>query len=348
MQLFVQIFWEHIYQMSTKLLKSRISFISNYFLAYFASSLLLVYLPRSYAGYAELSPGLDIEVEVDSRNKKRFQNLFHKSVLRPLTNGEPVKIEVAKPITSNRFFRSKYCYQIGEYLLSGSINLPTWCNQNYGPLSNIRFNPHALIVPITVKLDRDYTSNAFNLLENVIRAKSIGILKHDKYKLGQLSDSSFQRGNDLMLGIVNEKLNKMQLYKLDGFDTEITEEFDSKFTNVKSNDYEIRIELFGSNGRSVAGVNVTRNGYNCKNFIKCISKNSYHLEFTSLDYAPKLLRHQTWGLITNDIFPPYYLSFNQQTGFKKIFLSRSFLLVLDLDTATRQGLKGVRINVYGS
>ena len=321
---------------------------TKYLLANFAVSLLLTFGPSSYAGYAELGPSMDIQLEVDSENKKRFYNIYNKSIIRPLKDGEPVKIDVAKPITSEEFFRSKYCYQIGEYLLSGSINLPTWCNQNYGPLRNIRFNPYALIVPITVKLDRDYTSNAFYLLESVVRAQSIGTLRHAKYSLAQLSDYSFRAGNDLMLGIVNKKLDKMQLFKLDGFDTKIDQKFDSDFTNIKSKDYEVRIELYGANGISLAGVNVTRNGYTCKNHPKCILGNSHHLEFTSLDYAPKLLRHQKWGLITNDIFPPYYLSFVPENGFQKIFLSRSFLLILDLDAVTRQGLRGVRVNIVSS
>ena len=339
----------HICQMLIKYMRFRIKNITNCLLFAFSTSLVLfVSTQNTYAGYAELDPGLDIMLEVDLKNKKRFYNFYNKSILLPLINGDPVKVEVATPITPEQFFRSRYCYQLGEYLLSGSINLPTWCNKNYGPLRGIRFNPYALIVPITVKLDRDYTANAFNLLENQIRAKSIGTIKHAKYNLSQLSDYSFRNGSDLMLGIVNQKLNKMQLFRLDGFDTKIENDFDSSFTNIQRKDYEIRIELVGANGRSLAGVNVTRNGFTCKNHHRCISKDSHHLEFTSLDYAPKLLRHQRWGLITNDILPPYYLSVIEEGGFHKIFLSRSFLLILDLDSNIRQGLKGVRVNVVSS
>ena len=345
MQRFAQTFSMHIYRMLIKSLKAKIINKFTFFVACCVVSILLSFLPSSFAGYREIEPGLDIEKDINWKNKKRLYNLFNKSVLRPLTNGEPITIEVGKILTADGFFRSKYCYQIGDYILSGSINLPTWCNQNYGPLRKIRLNPNALIVPVTVKLDHHYSSNAFNLLENQLRARTIGTLRHAKYSLGQLSDYSFRVESDLMLGVVNEKMNKMQLYQLDGFDTQIDDKFDSEFTNIKSKDHEIRIDLLGPNGRSKAGLNVTRNGYSCKNHFKCISKISYHLEFTALDYSPKLLRHETWGLITNSIFPPYYLFFNEENGFKKIFLSRSFLLVLDLDFETRHNILGVNVNI---
>ena len=338
-----------IYQMSIKFLKARISSSISCVLTTYAASLLLLLLstPSSYAGYAELDPGTEIEIDVNAKNKNRFYNLYNKSVIRPLNNGEPVIIDVAKPITANHFFRSRYCDQIGKYC-QWLHKSATWCNKNYGPLRSIRFNPYALIVPITVRLDRDYASNAFYLLENVIKAKSVGTLKHAKYRLSQLSDYSFRVGTDLMLGIVNEKLNKMQLYKLDGFDSRIDPSFDSNFTNVRVNEYEIRIDLYGVSGRSLAGVNISRSGFSCANHAKCISDNSHHLEFASLDYAPKLFRHKKWGLITNDIFPPYYLSFLEEDGFQKIFLSRSFLLILDLDSSTMKRLKGVGVNVVSS
>ena len=84
-----------------------------------------------------------------------------------------------------------------------------------------------------------------------MRAQNVGTLRHAKYSL----DSSrlfLRAGNDLMLGIVNKKLDKMQLFKLDGFDTKIDQKFDSDFTNIKSKDYEVRIELYGANGISLA------------------------------------------------------------------------------------------------
>ena len=50
----------------------------------------------------------------------------------------------------------------------------------------------------------------------------------------------------------------MQLFRLDGFDTKIENDFDSSFTNIQREDYEIRIELVGPNGRSLAGVNASK------------------------------------------------------------------------------------------
>ena len=92
----------HIYQMSIKFLKARISSSISCVLTTYAASLYYC-APSSYAGYAELDPGTEIEIEVDAKNKNRFYNLYNKSVIRPLNNGEPVIIDVAKPITANHF-----------------------------------------------------------------------------------------------------------------------------------------------------------------------------------------------------------------------------------------------------
>ena len=121
MQQFKQIFWEHICRMLNKYISSSRRHKIKYLVANLAASLLLASAPSSYAGYAELGPSMDIQLEVDSENKKRFYNIYNKSIIRPLKDGEPVKIDVAKPITSEEFFRSQYCYQIGEYLLSSPI-----------------------------------------------------------------------------------------------------------------------------------------------------------------------------------------------------------------------------------
>ena len=60
---------------------------TKYLLANFAVSLLLTFGPSSYAGYAELGPSMDIQLEVDSENKKRFYNIYNKSIIRPLKMG---------------------------------------------------------------------------------------------------------------------------------------------------------------------------------------------------------------------------------------------------------------------
>ena len=95
-------------------------------------------------------------------------------------------------------------------------------------------------------------------------------------------------------------------------------------------------------GKHLGGLNIRRNGIDCNGQANCIKKNLKHLEFVSNDYAPKLINSQRWGPITTKITPPYFL-LEEQGAWKAIYLSRNFLMVLDLEGSIRNSLRGIRI-----
>ena len=295
------------------------------------------------SGYGWIDESLEIETSINNENRNNFYQLYYDSIISPLRSGEVIKFNVGRFMNADRFFRSDYCYQIGEYVLSGSINLPTWCNRFSGPLSDTKYSPSVLIVPITVSLEHNFVKEMFYLLEDSLsNVDSIGVVKHRKYDINQLVDSSFSTSYDQLIGIVDEKLTRMQLFRVNGASKTKSSKFSNEFKNYSATEGFIHITAIGDMGKHLGGLNIRRNGIDCIGHANCIKKNLKHLEFVSNDYAPKLMNSKRWGPITTKITPPYFLM-EEQGAWKAIYLSRNFLMVLDLEGSIRNSLRGIRI-----
>ena len=84
----------------------------------------------------EIEDDFSIGESINRMNRERFSDIYKSEVILPLIYGEPIKTpKIGRVLTMNNFFRSPYCFQLGEFSHSGSVNKPTWCNRKNGPFS---------------------------------------------------------------------------------------------------------------------------------------------------------------------------------------------------------------------
>ena len=101
-----------------------------------------------------------------------------------------------------------------------------------------------LIVPITVSLEHNFVKEMFYLLEDTLsNVDSIGVVKYRKYDINQLVDSSFSTSYDQLIGIVDEKLTRMQLFRVNGASKTKSSKFSNEFKNYSATEGFIQLQL---------------------------------------------------------------------------------------------------------
>ena len=75
---------------------------------------------------------------------------------------------------------------------------------------------------------------------------------------------------------------------------------------------------------------------------KLIQKNIHLIEYLHRNHSPEIIYDKNWGLITDELSPPHSL-IKDYGSLQKIFLSRNFYLMIDIDENQLKKLS--RINV---
>ena len=286
--------------------------------------------------------------KINKLNRQRFSDIYKSEIIMPLIYGEPIKTpKIGQILTINNFFRSPYCFQLGEHAHSGSVNKPTWCNRNYGPFSRIKNYQSAIILPLLVELDKEYIKNSLQVLTR-INARPLGIIRYNKYNLSDLAGSEFNPNRDEMLSLVNEKRNRMFLYQIDDVNaySQLDEEFD--ISNISRSISKVNIDLINTAGEVFKSYSVNNQGKrSCKSHTRCTQEELKIFDFDVNNFAPSM--NTRTGM--KSTYPKTYSSaqngislYARNGGITSIYFAKTFFVLLDLPPESRNDLS--RIEIY--
>ena len=89
--------------------------------------------------------------------------------------------------------------------------------------------------------------------------------------------------------------------------------------------------MINKNGQVNGGITFGENKKHCLNHSKnCFLKNIHLIEYHYKSDAPQITLDKNWGYITGELFPPYTL-LEDNGSVQKIFLSRNYYLLIDLN-----------------
>lgn len=295
----------------------------------------------------EIEEDFSIGESINRLNRERFSDIYKSEVIMPLIYGEPIKTpKIGRVLTMNNFFRSPYCFQLGEFSHSGSVNKPTWCNRKNGPFSKIKNHQSAIILPIVVELDRKYIQNTLQVLER-INAKPLGIIRYNKYDLNDLAGSDFNYTRDEMLSLVNEKRNRMLLYQID--DIKAYNQPDKRFdlSNISRSRSKVNIDLKNSSDEVFKTYTISDIGkVLCKSNAGCMQGEIKIFEFNVNNYAPKVNKNlginSTYAQ-TNNFTQNGIGLFSKSGGITSIYFAKTFFMLLDLTPESKRNLRKIEI-----
>ena len=113
------------------------------------------------------------------------------------------------------------------------------------------------------------------------------------------------------------------------------------FSKVSS--YDLAIDLINKKGQIDGGVSFSENKKSCTNQSKnCLYNNNNLIEYLHRNHSPEIINDKNWGLITDELSPPHSL-IKDYGSLQKVFLSRNFYLMIDIDENQLKKLS--RVNV---
>ncbi len=289
----------------------------------------------------EINFGDSIGVNQNIQNLKNRKQIYEKEIIEKVKRGGAVESKMGKAIFGlNSFFREDYCREIGEYSIIGTVPYPTWCNRDSGPFSQVNYPNSVIIIPLTIELKSGFKENLIDTLTNGLEADYIGVIKGYNHKPEKLTGPDFKFGQDQLLGIVNHSRKLMLLYEIN--DAGIYRNNPLKnFSKVSS--YDLAIDLINKKGQIDGGVSFSENKKSCTNHSKnCLYNNIHLIEYLHRNHSPEIINDKNWGLITDELYPPHSL-IKDYGSLQKVFLSRNFYLMIDIDENQLKKLS--RVNV---
>ena len=104
-----------------------------------------------------------------------------------------------------------------------------------------------------------------------------------------------------------------------------------------------QIDLINKKAQIEGGVSFGENKKSCKYHSKnCLLNNIHLMEYQYKNYSPKIINDKIWGYVTGESSPPHALM-EDYGNLQKIFLSRNYYLMIDIDE--NQLKKISRVNV---
>lgn len=274
--------------------------------------------------------GDSIQVKGNIKNLKDRKEMYEKEIINKIKEGRSVEEKMGKAFYGVRsFFEDDFCKEIGQFSIVGTVAYPTWCNRDDGPFSIFRNPNSVVIIPLTLELNSGFKVNLIDTLKDGLKADDIGVIRGHKHNPQTLAGPNFKFGQDQLFGIINDKQNLMKLYEISELGIYRNKQFDKFFEGNSS--YDLAIDLINKKGQMYGGVSFGKNKKNCANHSKNCLINSIHLlEYHYQKNSPEIINDKNWGYLTGKLFPPHSL-IEDYGSLKKIFLSRNFYLIIDIN-----------------
>ena len=302
---------------------------------------------RSLKIFASSNTGVDINfgdsigVNQNILNLKNRKKLYEKEIIEKVKGGGAIESKMGKAIFGLKsFFSEDYCREIGEYSIIGSVSYPTWCNRDSGPFSNVKNPNSVIIIPLTLELKSGFKENLIDTMSYGLEAEYIGVIKGHNHKPEKLTGNDFKFGQDQLLGIVNHSRKLMLLYEIN--DAGIYR--NNQLNNfIRKSSYSLLIDLINKKGQIDGGVSFSENKKTCSNHLtNCLLNHIHLMEYQNKNDSPEIIYDKKWGTITGELFPPHAL-IKDYGSLQKIFLSRNFYLIIDINENQLKKLS--RVNV---
>ncbi len=331
-------------------MKFIIKYVIKYLIFILVTSSFLDFLKNentSLKTIASSNSGIDINfgdsigVNQNIQNLKNRKQIYEKEIIEKVKRGGAVESKMGKAIFGlNSFFREDYCGKIGEYLIIGTVPYPTWCNRDSGPFSKVNYPNSVIIIPLTLELKSGFKENLIDTLTDGLEADYIGVIKGYNHKLEKLTGPDFKFGQDQLFGIVNHSRKLMMLYEINNLGIYRNNSL-KNFSKVSS--YDLAIDLINKKGQIDGGVSFSENKKSCANHPQnCLFNNIHLIEYLYSNHSPEIINDKNWGLITGELSPPHSL-IKDYGSLQKVFLSRNFYLMIDIDENQLKKLS--RVNV---
>ena len=291
----------------------------------------------------DINFGDSIGVNQNIQNLKNRKQIYEKEIIEKVKRGGAVESKMGKAFFGlNGFFREDYCREIGEYSIIGTVPYPTWCNRDSGPLSKVNNPNSVIIIPLTLELKSGFKENLIDTLTDGLEADYIGVIKGYNHNPEKLTGPDFKFGQDQLLGIVNHSRKLMLLYEIN--DAGIYRNNPLKNFS-KDSSYDLAIDLINKKGQIDGGVSFSENKKSCANHSKnCLLNNIHLFEYLHRNHSPEIIKDNNWGLITDELSPPHSL-IKDYGSLQKVFLSRNFYLIIDIDENILKKLSRVNVRI---
>ena len=290
----------------------------------------------------DINFGESFAVDQNIKNLKSRGILYEREIIDKVKQGRSIEYKIGTPIRVNSFLQSEYCREMGEDTIIGTVPYSTWCHKDNGPFSLV-VNPNsAIILPLTIELKQGFKLNLLDTLLEGLEADYIGVIKGHSHNPNKLTGSNFKFGQDRLLGIVDHKQKLMLLYEIS--DLGIYRNKRSNNLSLKNSSHDLLINLINKNGQVNGGITFGENKKHCFNHSKnCLFKNIHLIEYHYKSDAPQITLDKNWGYITGETSPPYTL-LEDYGSLQKIFLSRNYYLLIDLNENQSRNISRIEVS----
>tara|TARA_Y100000589_G_scaffold243525_1_gene231128 strand:- start:1690 stop:2694 length:1005 start_codon:yes stop_codon:yes gene_type:complete len=274
--------------------------------------------------------GDSIQVKGNIKNLKDRKEMYDKEIINKIKQGRSIEEKMGKAFYGVRsFFEDDFCREIGQFSIVGTVAYPSWCNRDNGPFSIFRNPNSVVIIPLTLELNSGFKVNLIDTLKDGLKADDIGVIKGHNHNPETLAGPNFKFDQDQLVGIINRKQNLMKLYEISELGIYRNKQFDKFFQRNSS--YDLVIDLIDKKAQMYGGVSFGKNKKNCSNHSKnCLIKSIHLLEYHYKKNSPEIINDKNWGYLTGELFPPHSL-IEDYGSLKKIYLSRNFYLIIDIN-----------------
>ena len=289
----------------------------------------------------EINFGESFGVDQNIKNLKDRQKIYEREIIDKVKQGRANEYKLGRYIIGKRFFREDYCGEIGDFSIIGTVPYASWCHEDSGPFSVINFPQSAFIMPLTIELKAGFKKNLIDTLSEGLEADYIGVIKGHNHDPMKLAGSNFKFGQDQLFGIVDHTKKLMLLYEVN--DLGINRDINSKKFSTNNSSYDLVINLLDRRGEVFGGVSFGEDKKHCFNHKKnCLLNNVDLLEYHHKKHAPNLIKDKKWGFLTEDLYPPHSL-IKDYGSFQKIFLSRNYYLLIDINQDQARNVSSIEI-----
>jgi len=325
------------------------NFIKNLFILIFVSSSLGIIksnnsffqILASEGTRVEINFGESFGIDQNIKNLKDRKNIYEKGIIDKVKEGRSNEYKLGRYIIGKRFFKEDYCKDIGEYSIIGTVPYVSWCHEDSGPFSLISNPESAFILPLTIELKSGFKKNLIDTLLDGLEADYIGVIKGHEHNPMKLAGPDFKFGQDQLFGLVDHTKKLMLLYEINDLGINQNRNF-SKFS-VKNSSYDLVINLIDKKGQVFGGVSFGENKKHCFNHQKkCLLNNIHLLEYHHKIHAPNIVKDKKWGYVTEELSPPHSL-IKDYVSFQKIFLSRNYYLLIDINQDLARNVSSVEV-----
>ena len=298
-------------------------------------------LLASDSSRVDINFGESFGVDQNIKNLKDRKEMYEKEIIDKVKQGRSNEYKLGQYIIGKRFFKEQYCKEIGEYSIIGTVPYISWCNEDSGPFSLINNPKSAFILPLTIELKSGFKTGLIDTLFEGLEADYIGVIKGHNHDPLTLTGPNFKFGQDQLLGLVDHTKNLMLLYEIN--DLGIYRNRKSNVFSLKNSSYDLVINLIDKKGQVYGGISFGENKKHCGNHSKnCLLQSIHLLEYHHKINAPKITYDKEWGYVTEKLSPPHSL-IKDYGSFQKIFLSRNYYLLIDIDEKQSKNVSSIEI-----